>query len=356
MKTQILDTKIICSNPDNPRHNYFGWPSVARLQDGRLMMVTSGFRMKHVCPFGKVVGCYSSDEGRTWSRPAVIIDTPLDDRDAGILPFGESSVMVTSFNNSIEAQRNWNAKSQNAYINAYLDTVDAQAAEDRFLGSTFVVSHDNATTFGPVMRIPVTAPHGPTLMNDGSILYVGRTFTKDDKVIDNDTLSAYRVEPDGRYEKLCDIDNVSPELLSCEPHTIVLPSGKVIVHIRVQQNGYFTTFQCESYDNARSFTKPHRLLDIYGGAPAHLLRLDNGVLVSTYGYRSMPYGIRMMVSLDEGETWETDHILYAQEISEDLGYPASVQLRDGSILTVFYAHPTENDPAVIMQVNWTLTE
>ena len=69
MTLNILETKVICSNPDNPFHNYFAWPSVARLQDGRLMMVASGLRMKHICPFGKAVGCFSDDEGRPGRSP-----------------------------------------------------------------------------------------------------------------------------------------------------------------------------------------------------------------------------------------------------------------------------------------------
>ena len=40
----------------------FNWPSVARLPDGRIAAVCSGFRLGHVCPFGKAVICYSSDE------------------------------------------------------------------------------------------------------------------------------------------------------------------------------------------------------------------------------------------------------------------------------------------------------
>ena len=87
-------------------------------------MVASGFRMKHVCPFGKVVISYSDDEGKTWTRPTVVMDTPLDDRDAGILPFGENSVIITSFNNTVNMQRKWNRERNHPYINGYLDTID----------------------------------------------------------------------------------------------------------------------------------------------------------------------------------------------------------------------------------------
>ena len=354
MNITVKETKIICQNPTNPHHNYFAWPSVARLHDGRLAMVTSGFRMKHVCPFGKVVISYSDDEGKTWTRPTVVMDTPLDDRDAGILPFGENSVMITSFNNTVNMQRKWNRERNHPYINGYLDTINVEKAEERFLGSTFVISHDDTKTFGEVMRIPVTAPHGPCLMPDGSILYVGRQFSPTDMIQEHECIDSYRVFSDGSYEKLGSIENIAPELLSCEPHTIALADGTVIVHIRVQNSNTFTIYQAESHDGGRTFTKPHALLSQKGGAPAHLLALSDGTLISVYGYREAPYGIKMMYSTDKGETWSVGHDIHVNGISHDLGYPASVELANGDILTVFYAKEHEPGPAVIMQTVWRL--
>ncbi|MBQ9083701.1 MAG: exo-alpha-sialidase [Clostridia bacterium] len=363
MNVVVKETKVICANPDNPWHNYFAWPSVARLHDGKLAMVASGFRIKHICPFGKVVMCLSEDEGQTWTRPSVVMDTPLDDRDAGILTFGTQDVLVTSFNNTVAQQKIWNTakdektgktRPKSRYIDAYLNTVNAEEAEARYLGSTFVISRDNGKTFGPVMRIPVSAPHGPTKMKDGTILYVGRTFSDNDKVKPGDGVHAYILHSDGTYEKRGEIANIRPDVLSCEPHTIVLPDGKIIVHIRVQGAGVFTIYQSESVDGGRTFTIPHPLLESKGGAPAHLLRLRNGTLISVYGYRNPPYGIRMMYSTDNGANWSTGHELYINEVSPDLGYPASVELANGDILTVFYAKEQEPGPAVIMQTVWRL--
>ncbi len=354
MKITVKETKVICANPTNPNHNYFAWPSVARLHDGRLAMVASGFRMKHVCPFGKVIISYSDDEGKTWTRPTIVIDTPLDDRDAGILPFGEKSVMITSFNNTIDIQRHWNKARNHPYINGYLDSVDAKKAEERFLGSTFVLSHDDTKTFSEVMRIPVTAPHGPTRMPDGSILYVGRKFSESDSVQEDDCIEAYKVYPDGSYEKRGMIENIASDLLSCEPHAIALADGTILVHIRVQNSEHFTIYQSESHDGGMTFTKPHALLSQKGGAPAHLLELSDGTLISVYGYREEPYGIKMMYSIDKGKTWSVGHDIYTNDISPDLGYPASVELKNGDILTVFYAKEHEPGPAVIMQTVWRL--
>ena len=357
----VKETKTICSNPNNPMSGYFAWPSVARLQDGRLAMVASGFRYRHICPFGKVVMCLSDDEGSTWTRPSVILDTPLDDRDAGILPFGERSLLVTSFNNTKETQRAinhngyWETVERNSadhpYVNGYLDALDGESAEAAYLGSTLVFSHDGGKTFGEVLRVPVTCPHGPTLTPQGEILYVGRYFGE--PVTPDHHLAAYRIFPDGRWEKLGEIRDV-PGLESHEPHAVVLPDGRILVHIRVQGNGFFTIYQTESSDGGRTFEKPRRILSDRGGSPAHLLILRDGTLISTYGYREPPYGVKVMVSRDNGRTWDTDHDLYVNGVHHDLGYPASVELENGDILTVFYARERGDAPAVILQTVWEL--
>lgn len=373
MKIEIISKKIICEN-DNGIHKYFAWPTVSRLKDGRLAMVTSGFRLSHICPFGKGVICYSDDEGKTWSLPAVAIDTPLDDRDCGIVSFGESNVLVTSFNNTVEFQRNFAMEQLNDensvlrkvddidYTLAYLNKVEKAGVEKEFLGSNFVISNDNGRTFGDLHHIPVTSPHGPCVLPDGNLLYVGRTFPYIASVPEEHKaeINCYKVFPDGKYEYICSIDDIAEDALSCEPHSVVLENGKIIVHIRVQRRyeyecaePLFTIYQCESDDLSKGFTKPYPILSQEGGAPAHLLQLSDGTLISAYGYRKKPYGIKVMFSKDNGETWDIDNVIYDnQSISWDIGYPSSVELKDGNILTVFYAREEKDGPSKIFQVIW----
>lgn len=355
---------IICEN-ENSIFNYFGWGSVARLPDDTLAMVASGFRLAHVCPFGKTIICYSKDEGNSWTAPAVLIDTPLDDRDSGIAVYDTNKVIVTSFNNTVEFQRKHIERKPEdrhfALINGYLDSVDTKASEDKFLGSTYIISEDGGYTFGDIKRVPVQSIHGPCEMNDHRLLYVGRKFDKGEY---GDEIQCYIQNDAGEFEYLSTIETVSDgetSLLNCEPHAIVLPSGKIIVHIRIQTQGkpsvdrdgkrkakVFTTYQCESYDNGKSFTKPHEI-GLEAGAPSHILRHSSGVLVAAYGYRSMPYGERVMFSTDEGETWDCDYILRDDAPSGDLGYPASVELKDGAVLTMYYQQETGKENCVIMQ-------
>ncbi len=367
MKIKILsDVCTICENK-NSLHNYFAWPSIARLPDGALAMVCSGFRLAHLCPFGKAVICYSRDDGRTWARPAPIIDTPLDDRDAGIAVNADGSVVIlTSFNNSIKAQHEYSSlanrpESQNKYVDAYLNCLDSRKIERDFLGSTFVLSNDGGYTFGDIMKAPISCPHGPAVLPDGSFLYVGRCFTDDEA---SSHIQCFKISKTGQMQFVSTIENPSDfeGVVSCEPTAICLPAGKIVVHIRVQRSasagkpGIFTLYQSESEDGGNTFTKPHRIIGERSGAPAHLLLHSSGVLLSVYGHRENPFGIRVIASRDYGKSWSAECVLFAQGINADIGYPCSVERTDGSILTVFYTHDTENSPAVIKQLIWRLEE
>ena len=50
-----------------------------------------------------------------------------------------------------------------------------------------------------------------------------------------------------------------------------------------------------------------------------------------------PYGERACLSDDEGVSWDVgaERVVHAAP-NADLGYPASAQLADGSILTIYY--------------------
>ena len=68
------------------------------------------------------------------------------------------------------------------------------------------------------------------------------------------------------------------------------------------------------------------------------MRLQDGRLLMTYGYRRNPLGVQARVSEDSGETWSDPIVLYGDAIDGDLGYPSTVQLDDGSLFTIWYEH------------------
>jgi hypothetical protein len=75
--------------------------------------------------------------------------------------------------------------------------------------------------------------------------------------------------------------------------------------------------------------------------PAHFLRLNDGRLVLTYGNRVKgEYGVAAKVSRDQGRTWSPQARLVSDAAGRDCGYPSSVQLPGGEILTAYYASGT----------------
>ena len=351
--TLIGEPRIVMSNPDG-KHKYFGWPTAARLQNGKIAVVASGFRLRHVCPFGKTVISYSEDDGNTFTYPAPVIDTPLDDRDGGIVAYGEKNVIVTSFNNTAEFQRN---STNDPYCLAYIDTITKED-EEKYLGATYRISNDGGMIYGEIKRSPVSMPHGPIEMPDGNLLWVGRPFDRSG----GDFIQSYLQTSDGEFHYLGGIENVAVngvECVSCEPHSILLEDGSILTHIRVQRatEWVFTIFQSKSTDGGKTWSEPVQLLSDTGGSPPHLYRHSSGMLICSYSYRAEPFAVRIMFSKDEGETWDIDNDLYINGISADMGYPATVELRDGSLLTVFYAKQNNDDePAVIMGQKWRFEE
>lgn len=346
MKVKLIGRlETVMSNPCS-RHNYFAWPTVALLQNGTVAVSASGFRLGHICPFGKAVIAYSSDLSKTYTVPAPVIDTPLDDRDAGLCTFDKGGVIITSFNNTAQMQREHNKG--NEYIQSYVNTITPED-EKNFLGSTFRISHDCAVTFGPIYRSPVTSPHGPVQLSSGEVLWAGNSLENFEGGIE-----IHRINTDnGSTEFVGKITHDSKAVL-CEPHMIELPDGKLICHIRGEGEGIFTVYQSISSDKGRTWSTPEMLLDETGGAPPHLLLLSSGVLLCVYSRRKQPFGIMAMLSLDSGQSWEKDIRLYENTFSDDLGYPSTVELPDKTLLSVFYAKSAPDSPCVIMQQRWKI--
>ena len=374
----VSPARVVCENPDS-MFNYFAWPTVTRLPDGRLAFYASGMRTRHVCPFGKVTVVYSEDDGATWSKPEILINTPLDDRDAGVAVSGER-VCITTFNNTVAFQLGiTESEPMTPEIKAaaveYLHSVDAKAAEERYLGSLYCVSEDGGKTFGDLKKVPVTAPHGPCVLPNGKFFYVGTLYGICDSVTSNQCdfaqVQCYVENDKGEFEYFSSVPNIVAEKdelweLADEPHVIALPSGRIIVHIRAQRfvggkgaAGWedFTLYQSMSDDGGKTFSRPEPLLPVLGGAPPHLFRHSSGAIISAYGYReyvdqTKPSAVCALVSRDEGESWKA-YYLTGCDHSWDMGYPSTVELADGSLLTGYYDHDGDG-PAVLKQVVWRL--
>ena len=356
------DQHSIYRNP-NSFFRYCGWPSVCHDGEGVLYAVCSGFRAAHVCPFGKTLLFKSWDDGKTWSIPMVINDTWLDDRDVGILWLGGSTLLVS-----------WFTHPTGVYLNKYSDTIrhgwDGSGGvldqyptipEEHSKGGSFVrVSHDGGMTWGETVQVPVSAPHGPILRRDGSLLYLGKEMYAQDG-LEKDCVAAYESHDCGTtWERLCILDKPDdvPWVWYDEPHAIELDDGRILGSIRWEGNlnaPHPVIHQTYSSDGGRTWSPivPTTIAGTWH-TPPHLFRHSSGALIQTFGRRELPYGERAVVSYDNGESWTDEYILNDSGKTLDLGYAATTELTDGSLLTVYYQAYEDDDFPSFLCTRWNL--
>ena len=343
---------------------YQGWPTVCRDEKGILYAVCSGFRLQHVCPFGKTVMNVSFDEGNTWTPPIVVNDTYLDDRDAGIVPLGSGKLLLSWFThpaksyteNYYHSIKSSATKRESLVTLGMLSAFDMLSEEESRGGSYVRLSTDGGVTWGSTVKVPVTAPHGPNVLPDGRLLYLGKEWQSG---TDNrDAILAYESRDDGQtwqlLSKLELPENTLPENFH-EPHVISLPDGTLFGAIRVEGSNIelgFTVYTCFSSDGGKTWSVPQPTGIC--GSPPHLMLHSSGALVCTYGRRTKPFGERAAVSYDMGKTWEDEYVLCDDAPDTDLGYPSTVELSDGSLLTVYYQKYPGDAKCSILQTRWRL--
>ncbi len=80
------------------------------------------------------------------------------------------------------------------------------------------------------------------------------------------------------------------------------------------------------------------------GNPPSLVRLKDGRLVLTYGFRGEPFRIESRMSNDQGKTWSEPFVLRGNGKTHDVGYPRSAIRTDGKIVTVYpFPDPDSTD-------------
>jgi hypothetical protein len=86
------------------------------------------------------------------------------------------------------------------------------------------------------------------------------------------------------------------------------------------------------------------------GYPPHLLRLKDGRILCTYGHRREPYSIKACIS-DDGTDWDVknEFVVCAAVTAPSIvpnywhiGYPTTIQLNDGKLLTVYHEWSGQN--------------
>lgn len=167
--------------------------------------------------------------------------------------------------------------------------------------------------------LPVTARRGPDSQHHGMVLRSmdwGHTWG----------------------DETCMTDDAPTDVTFHETRLVVCPSGRILGMHRTPDGNYW---QNHSTDGGWTWSETVETPIWCGGSsPPDLRVLEDGRLLLTRGYRQEPFGVRAYFSEDEGRTWSVDNpvILRDDGPDWDVGYPSTVQLKDGKLLTVYYWH------------------
>ena len=357
-EAEVLSHQVISQSPNL----YCGWPTLTRRANGELILVFSGGREEHVCPFGRVDMMRSRDNGKTWSWPRTIHDSAIDDRDAGVLETRQGTLLVTTFSSlayeSIlekansehsEGKSSWSSEKLDRWNTAHTRLSDSQRQAE--LGQWMLRSTDGGLSWSQRYRCPVNSPHGPIQLHDGSLLYAGIQLWDDPRgvgvCISEDDGLTWKWKSDLPIRAGDDSRNYH------ELHAVQCKSGKIILHIRNHNsNQSRETLQSESNDGGKTWSDPHAI-GVWG-LPSFLLRLKSGRILMSYGYRRKPFGNQARYSDDEGTTWSAPLTLSDDGIGGDLGYPSTVELDDGSLLSIWYERLQNSPRAVLRQARWRI--
>lgn len=342
---------------------YHGWPTLTRRRNGELLLVFSGGRESHVCPFGRVELMRSQDDGRTWRWPQVLLDGPIDDRDAGVVETAKGTILVTTFTSLAYANLLDKAeKLAPGQTGAWTEIKLAEwravhhriSAEQRQreVGTWMIRSTDGGVTWSSRYAVPVNSPHGPISLSDGRVLYPGKElWTKEERV------GVCQSTNDGQaWDWLATIPTRPGDdhRQYHELHGVECADGSLVVQIRNHnQNNRGETLQTESTDGGKTWSVPHAI-NVWG-LPSHLLRLKDGRLLMSYGHRRKPFGNQARISSDHGKTWSEPLTISADGHTGDLGYPSTVECQDGSFVTVWYELLKDSPNAQLRQARWKLS-
>lgn len=347
---------------------FYGWPTIGITKENQLIVVASA-REDHVDPFGRIDLFRSRDGGKSWTWPQTIYDGPLDERDAGLLITSKGSFLVTTFTGSgysklVHAQQERLKEGREPepgefaitgerferWLSAYKRLTDEQRKkEDR--GCWMLRSTDDGVNWSARYDCQLSSPHGPFETSDGRILFPGRDHSDQAFIRVNQSLD------DGvTWDFLAPIPIRSGDdpAQYHELHGVEAADGRLVVQIRNHNlENCNETLQTESADGGKTWSEPHPI-GVWG-YPSHLIRMTDGNLLMTYSHRRDPVSELARVSTDCGKSWsEPMTIWHIDNMGHDFGYPASVQLPDGSIMSVWYEVIKGTWTAVIRWTHWRL--
>jgi len=323
------------------RDAYSAWPAIARAQNGDLLVLFCRTD-EHMGPNGEILMVRSTDNGETWLPPTIIYDTIVDDRESGITVL-EDGRLLTHLRSVKFPESTYTSMTEANYprelIDRWTDYVNKEEYKnaDHLHRAFQTISSDNGYTWSEPTH-GTDSIHGGIQLADGSLLVASYRESPE-------KLGIYASpNPETPWEHISTVHTppeVSDKVRFGEPHILQLPSGRVILMTRATAKPYndqsplSKLWGTYSDDNGKTWAPPYETP--LWGFPPHLALLSDGRILCTYGHRRPLFGQRACVS-EDGVNWslENEYILRDDAVNKDLGYPVSIELSPGRVLTVYY--------------------
>ena len=348
------------------RDAYSAWPAIGRAANGDILVLFTRTE-EHMSPNGEILMVRSKDNGESWSAPTILFDTIVDDRESGLTVLRDGR-LLTHLRSVKFPVSTYTTMSDTSYPPElrerwadYVSQEEYQNADDLHRAWQTVSSDNGYTWSKPAPG--ADSIHGGIQLADGSLLVASYREH-------GGKIGVYAADnPETEWSQVATIacpDEVADKIRFGEPHILQLPSGRITMMIRATAKPYDDqSLLCHlwgsySDDNGRTWAPAYETP--LWGFPPHLTLLSDGRALCSYGHRRPPYGQRACIS-EDGVNWslENEFILRDDAPNKDLGYPVSIELGPGRILSVYYQpnvpkgsnpetrppHPNRKKPSIL---------
>ena len=336
-------------------------PSMIRLHNGNVLV---SYTTYDVDPRGQAKGrieiVRSIDHGKSWSQPLTAVGPEHTPGDHYLIHLSEDNILLCFMQIKLEEPKHpWQGP-------VFCRSVDG----GQNWSSPWLVDTSAFSPNGPYVacdRSHVYLPDGDLLLFVG--VYDPPEHPRNFMMISHDQGSSfpeYQLVSDNSGDStftLCSDGSIAGALrINADdfPHPKANPDLEE-EHECVHFMGF-----TRSEDRGQTWSPPHPITG-FNEIPGHLIELNDGRLMLTYGVRHFPIGVRAVLTKPDRKTWDLDNpVILAwhgtTSFVDDrpggkntIGHPYTIQFPDDSMLTVYYyAHDPLKMQFQIEGVTWSL--
>jgi hypothetical protein len=328
---------------------HLAFPDVARLGDGRILLVYRG-GATHSDPSGRIVKQFGTADGLTWTDPEALHDEPaMDDRDPSVARLASGDLLVSYFQYQGQATADGTVYLHHIFVGRSSDDgatfgtfaqvdpgpmADPNAALDasgRWVdgdGTPIVIMATSSAVIEVGGRLALPAYGGPAL-DLADLAHATRSH-----------LSIYWSDDAVTWTESVVAPGVATDTWLMEPAILRLDDGTTLMHVRTaagtSPSSPGNLWQTTSTDDGATWSD-YRDLGFVGHAP-ELLQLRCGVVLSAFRWLDQAFTsekVSFIHSLDRGATWsDPQQIIDCGAV--ECGYPGLLELDGNRVLMVYY--------------------